>query len=41
MRESEDITVAEVDRYPDKVEASSVLEFCHMLINANKFVYRN
>jgi len=25
----------------DKVEAASLVDFCHMLINANEFVYRN
>ena len=25
----------------DKVEAATLVDFCHMLINANEFVYRN
>jgi hypothetical protein len=25
----------------DPVEAATLVDFCHMLINANEFVYRN
>jgi len=32
---------AELPDNADKVEAASLVDFCHMLINANEFVYRN
>jgi len=32
---------AELPDNADKIEAASLVDFCHMLINANEFVYRN
>ena len=31
----------ELAEHADKVEAATLVDFCHMLINANEFVYRN
>ena len=32
---------SELPENADKIEAASLVDFCHMLINANEFVYRN